>query len=395
MKDINNLLIDIKSTQAKYDKIRDKNRFNIFSALHKEHDEVNLHSRFISYLLASDSGHGMGNVFCKILVREILKIDKTQFNLSNYIVLPNERVKSEYKEIDILIINKKSRQAIIIENKIFAKDSNKKEERKKNDGYDGQLERYYNTIKKGVDKNGNDIQDFQCDTVFIYYLTMFKEKQPSKESIGELKTVKVICYSNEIKNWIEKCIDKVPIDKTIISQTIQQYLNLINKMTHNDIPIDERIELRSTTANNWESAKYLIENFKHIKWHTVSDFWNILKTRLESEYKNVSLYPDNIEKQIGEITHNNSDINIGILFDIDNNKKAYISSLGNLNWGILEPKKWMTFNGEITENISFSDFSTENTFRLIDKQNTEKAIDCILKEIKAEKENELNNLKID
>jgi hypothetical protein len=395
MKDINNLLIDIKSTQAKYDKIRDENRFNIFSALHKEHDEVNLHSRFISYLLASDSGHRMSNVFCEILVREILKIDKTQFNLSNYIVLPNERVKSEYKEIDILIMNKKSRQAIIIENKIFAKDSNKKKEDKKNDGYDGQLERYYNTIKKGIDKNGNDIQDFQCNTVFIYYLTMFKEKQPSDESIGELKTVKVIYYSNEIKNWIEKCIDKVPNDKSIISQTIQQYLNLINKMTHNDIPIDERLELRSATATNWKSAKYLIENFKHIKWHTVSDFWNILKTRLESEYENVSLYPDDIEKQISEITHNNRDINIGILFDIDDNKKAYISSLGNLNWGILEPKKWMIFNGEITENIRFSDFSTENTFRLIDKQNIEKTIDCILKEIKAEKENDLNNLKIE
>jgi len=55
----------------------------------------------------------MDNIFCEIFVREILKIDKTQFNLSSYIVLPNERVKSEYKKIDVLIINKKSKQAII------------------------------------------------------------------------------------------------------------------------------------------------------------------------------------------------------------------------------------------------------------------------------------------
>lgn len=394
MKDINNLLIDIKSTQAKYDKIKDKNRFNIFSALHKEHDEVNLHSRFISYLLASDSGHGMDNIFCEIFVREILKIDKTQFNLADYIVLPNERVKSEYKEIDVLIINKKLKQAIIIENKIGAPPSNHESAK---EGYKGQLERYYNTIKKGIDKDDNDIQDFQCNTVHFYYLSL---KKPPKEELRKwnesiYESVKYIRYDDQIINWLERIENIIPNQKSTLKDIVRQYLNIIKKMTHNDIPIDERIELKKTTATNWKSAKYLIENFKHLKWHTVYDFWNILKTRLESEYKNVSLYPDNIEKKIGEITHNNSDINIGILFDIDDNKKAYISSLGNLNWGILEPKKWMNFNGEITENISFSDFSTENTFRLIDKQNTEKAIDCILKEIKAEKENDLNNLKMD
>jgi len=393
MENIDNLLIDIKSIQNKYDKIREKNRFNIFKALHKEHDEVNLHSRFISYLLAPDSGHGMDSVFCEIFIREILKINNSQFNLSNYIVLPNEKIKSEYKEIDVLIINKNRKQAIIIENKIFAKDSNKKEERKKNDGYDGQLERYYNTIKKGIDKNGNNIKDFQCDTVFIYYLTMFKEKQPSKESIGELKTVDVIYYGNEIRDWLEKCIEKVPKEKEIVSQTIRQYLNLINKMTHNDIQIEERIELKNATANNWKSAKYLIENFKHIKWHTVHEFWTSLKKKLDKEYNNVSFYPDSDLKLISEITHNNEDKNIGILFDIEKERQAYISSQGYLSWGILEPKKWTDFKNEYTENIIFSNFSTENTFRLIDKQNTENTIDCILNEIREEKKNNFKNLK--
>lgn len=393
MKSVDNLLIEIKLIQNKYNKIRDNNRFNIFEALHKHYDEVNLHSRFISYLLAPDSGHGMDSVFSKILVREILGIDKFRFNLSNYIVLPNEKRKSEYKEIDILIINKKSKQAIIFENKIFAKDSNKKEERKKNDGYDGQLERYYNTIKTGIDKNGNNIEDFQCDTVFIYYLTMFKEKQPSKESIGGLKTLEVIYYGNEIRNWLKKCIDKVPKEKIIIAQTIQQYLNLINKMTHNDILYSERIELKNATANNWKSAKYLIENFKHVKWHTVYDFWNALKIKLEKEYNNVSFYPNEFVEQIKEITHNNNDKNIGILFEIEKDKKAYISSQGYLSWGILEPKKWTHFYNENTENISFSDFLTENTFRLINKQNTEETIDSILNEIKVEKQNDFKNLK--
>lgn len=154
MESINNLLTAIKSVQNKYDLIRDKNRFNIFKALHKEKDEVRLHSRFISYLLAPDSGHGLGKVFCELFIREILGIDESQFNLSSYTVLPNESSKSEYKEIDILIINKQAKQAIIIENKINAKDSNREGKNEKKDGYDGQLERYYNTIKKALIKTG-------------------------------------------------------------------------------------------------------------------------------------------------------------------------------------------------------------------------------------------------
>lgn len=393
MENLNQLFVDIKGVKDKFDKIREKNKFNVFTALHKEHDEVNLHSRFISYLLSSNSGHGMNKIFCEIFVREILKLGETLFDLQNYQVLPNEKIKSEYKEIDILVINKKTKQAIIIENKIFANDSNRKEEKKKYDGYDGQLERYYNTIRKGIDKDGYEILDFQCNTIFIYYLTMYKDKQPSKESIGELESVQVIYYGNEIRNWLDKCVQIIPEEKTLVAKTIQQYLNLINKMTHNDIPIEERIELKNKVAINWSSTKYLIENFKHIKWHTVHEFWTMLRLFIEKEYSNVSFFPDNFETAITELTHDNNNINLGIIFDIETNKKAYISSLGTLNWGIIEPKKWGNFSNDILENISFFDFSTENTYRLIDKENIKNAVEIILNEISTEKENNFNNLK--
>lgn len=41
---------------------------NIFRALHKEHDEKYLHSRFISYLLSPTSQHGMGNLYLKLFI---------------------------------------------------------------------------------------------------------------------------------------------------------------------------------------------------------------------------------------------------------------------------------------------------------------------------------------
>jgi len=386
------LFIDIKAVKDKYDEIRDKNRFNVFTALNKEYEEVNLHSRFISYLLSSKSGHGMNESFCEIFVREILNLDEDQFDLHQFEVLPNEKTKSEYKEIDVLIINKKTKQAIIIENKIFAKDSNRAEDSKKNDGYDGQLERYYNTIKKGIDKNGNEIRDFQCNTVFIYYLTMFESKQPSKESIGELINVPVIYYGNEIRNWLDECIQIIPDEKSLVTKTIQQYLSLINKLTHNDMPIEERIELKKIIALNYSNTKYLIENFKHVKWHTVHDFWTTLKNALQQKYSNVSFFPDEFEMAITKVTHKNANINLGVVFDVETNIKAYISSMGNLSWGILEPKKWTNFITEKLENISFSDFATENTYRLIDEEYMASAVEVILNEISMAEKNNFNSL---
>lgn len=387
------LLSQIKEIKEKYDKSRNERRFNIFTALHKEHDEVNLHSRFISYLLASNSGHGMGNAFSTLFVREILKLSEEEFDLSNVEVIPNEFNKTEYKEIDILLINKKTKQAIIVENKIYAKDSNHID---KKPGYNGQLERYYNTIKTGIDKDGKSVFDFRCDTVFVFYLTMVKDKQPSPESVGVLSEdmYHVIYYDKEIKSWLETCLSKTPEEKIFEKECIKQYIDLINKMTHNDIPMEERIELKENIAENLDSAKYLIDNFKHVKWHTVSDFWNVLKNKLEEgKYQNVKLYPDNFVEVIGEVTHGNKDINHGITFSIDNEKQVYIASNGLLTWGIVEPKQWTNFKDRTLENICFSDFSTENTFKLIDNKNMENAIQFILEEISVEQQNCFKDLR--
>lgn len=63
MDKLNELLNSIKVSKSKYDEKREKNRFNIFTAMYKSNEEVKLHSRFISYLLCSKSGHGMGGCF--------------------------------------------------------------------------------------------------------------------------------------------------------------------------------------------------------------------------------------------------------------------------------------------------------------------------------------------
>ena len=159
------LLKSISELKTEYDNRREKDRFNIISIFHKEREEK-LHSRVISYLLSPSSGHGMTNTYCSLFIKNVLKISDAEFNLSNFEVFPNEYEKSEYKFIDILIINKSRSQAIIIENKIDARDSNHTHKlnldnnigitnfdcKKAKTGYFGQLERYYNTIKTGIKK---------------------------------------------------------------------------------------------------------------------------------------------------------------------------------------------------------------------------------------------------
>lgn len=397
MKNLEYLLKDIRTLKAKYDEKRHEKRFNIFTALHKQDDEVRLHSRFIAYLLSGNSGHNMSRKFCELFIREVLELEKDKFDLINSEVLPNEHSKSEYKDIDILIINKTTKQAIIIENKINANDSNVEVTNKKNDGYDGQLERYYNTIMKGIDRNKIKIPDFKCNSVFVYYLTMYIEKQPSTESIGELKEGewKVIYYGTEIKSWLEKCIKVVPIEKIVLKETIQQYLNLINQMTNNDIPIEERNLLKNEVASNWESTKYLIDNFKHVKWHTVDLFWTTLKKKLEDKYIEVSYYPNEFGNAITEVTHLERDIHHGIIFKFEEGKQLYISGYGKLTWGIVIPKKWSDFKREALENISFSNFSSDNTYRLTKTDIMKTVTDLILEEILEESTNNFENLKSD
>jgi len=394
MENLKELLKNIDESKIKYDKEREKEKFSIITALHKERDEENLHSRFISYLLSSTSSHGMNSEYCKLFVREILNLEEDRFNLSNFNVFPNEIKKSEYKHIDILIVNKATSQAIVIENKIDAKDSNNDS---KIEGYKGQLERYYNTIKRGIDKDGNPCPEYQCKSVYVYYLS--NNKQPSEESIGMLKNEpnswkneNVISYEYHIREWLKKCIENTPKEKLIVKEFIHHYLKVINKMTHNDIPIEERIKLKDIVATEIESSKYLIENFKHVKWHTVDDFINELEVALKDIRAEIIEKPN--AKSITSVTHNNSkEEELIIKFKFNNSVLQIVNDAKGFTLGNLTTGKWGYFSDEIDEikDIRFCDFSQEKTFRIINCKERSILIEKIIEEIVSEKYNTLKN----
>ncbi len=269
MNNVDFLLKQVNILRLKQLERQDKEeKFNLFSILRNERDEEKLHSRFISVLLDPKAPHKMGNTFLRLFLRVVksdMQVDDTEISVN-----PNFLNPSEYKDIDIFI-RKGNESAVIIENKIDAKDCNHEGE--------GQLEKYYReAIEEGFSK----------DKINIYYLTL-DQHEPSEESVSTSKKypelaekVQCISYGSEIIEWLKECA-KESYAKPILRETINQYINLLQKMTNNESSISERIELMNIVgknSDNLESAMFLINNFKHIKWHTICDFWKELSDAL-------------------------------------------------------------------------------------------------------------------
>lgn len=366
-----------------------KEQFNIFTALHKENDEVRLYSRFISVLLSPESRHKRNDMFLKLFL-QVLSID--DFDTSQCKVYPTENDKSEYNEIDILIINRISKQAIIVENKIGAGDSNHEDR--------GQLEGYYNLIY-----NNDNIPK---ENIRVYYLTPDR-RDPSDESLGKYKTLEningaTIDYEHEIQSWLNLCLQEC-INNPYLRESILQFIDLIKHMTNNDSNVQERLEIRDLIANstdNMKSAKLLIENFKHVKWHTVWDFWNELADGLKREGFQINKQPT--EENITNTTHYETykksysvSNDYGLYFVTVNGLIIYVwNGVDNdwVYWGMnkadipndletlvndfmknnpnyfksSETSYWKYFDLMHKENIFFPDFSYEGTFNLIDKK---------------------------
>lgn len=174
-----------------------KSDYNIFSVLHTEHDETRLHSRFISFLLNPNASHGLGHTFLDLFLKNVLNIN---FDYTDF------EIKTEFQFIDILLYN--NNDAIIIENKIYAGDSNHKDdlEKTKNieEKHKGQLARYYHTITSGINKDLDSI-GLKRNVPQVVYLTLTGHK-PSNDSIKTLPIQpKLISYIDHIANWLSLC----------------------------------------------------------------------------------------------------------------------------------------------------------------------------------------------
>ena len=265
--------------------------FNVFRTLRKESDEVQLHSRFIASLLdpSRDNPLGLGDRPLELFLEQI----GSQFHVG-----PNTRLTpgwrpydwSEDKEIDILIEDKKEGFAIIVENKIYASDSNHPDR--------GQLEGYHRYITgKDSDKRDKTYMDNQVE---VYYLTLDGHK-PSTESLGtkekgylhvsdkpEPRSVKLIQYRNEICRWLNELLSLNEVsNRPYVTSAIEQYRNLVSELA-GDIELHRKLAhlacqypeeawqmMQSSDENN-----LLVQKKKDVFWHGLVDFLNELESAL-------------------------------------------------------------------------------------------------------------------
>lgn len=291
---IRNLQVLLQRLDIVRDKITARNegkeKFNVFTCLMDSSEEVNLHSRFISSLLDPQGNHRLGFAPIDIILKTLNSSFK--YNQETIEVIPSFSNWSEYKEIDILLIDRKTKYAIIIENKIYACDSNHADE--------GQLERYYRRIIE-EDK-------IPQENVEVYYLTI-DGHEPSEESVSTSSKykdlpdiVRCITYGNEITQWLQQCM-QIACDKPYLRETIAQYINLIKEMA-NDTEIEDRLEILKIISKNDDtlaSAKLLFDNYKHIQWHTIFDLFNDFYSELEKRGYSIVSKVEN--SMIDDIVH--------------------------------------------------------------------------------------------
>ena len=260
--DINHILNETQTINESYNRVAEATgeKFNIFSILQMESDEVATHSRFIAELLNREGSHGQRDKFLSLFIK--------RFAGEHNFVSETSKVFVEYHvgkveienggRIDILLKDDEN-NIIMIENKIYAVEKQ------------NQLVRYKNAFPKGK----------------LFYLTLFGKE--SKNYIAD-KPYSVLSYETNIIDWLEDC-KKESVNIPILRESITQYINLVKKLTHQNLnkrmnqDVINRI-LRDT--NSLSAYKALFDLQKDLKKTIIlSIIKKIRELYEEREYLNI------------------------------------------------------------------------------------------------------------
>lgn len=282
--DINNiqgLLNQVATINKKNTEILDATggRFNIFRICGVNHYE-NTHSSILAELLNPQGSHSLKNQFLDAFLETIGKsftlkdFDSTNATVHTEHVTDNGR-------IDILIKDHK-KNAIIIENKIYACDQPK------------QLIRY-NVYAEGEFKDKNKDKEENNKKYQIYYLTLFGS-EASEQSAGDV-IYHTISYAETIIQWLDKCI-ALAVRLPLVRETLIQYSNHIKQLTNQDMSKKNQEEITSLLAkfHDLKAIQSIYFNYHKIFDQIAKDYFNpkmdkyAKKKKLEYHYENSDEY---------------------------------------------------------------------------------------------------------
>lgn len=220
-------------------------KFNIFELLGLQTDETRLHSTLIAEFLNPKGRHGLGGEPLKQFLQFICKNLLPNFDVANATIEKEHfigKINKEYTtggRIDILIRDN-SRNAIVIENKIYADDQYK------------QLYRY------------RDFARINFDNFVIFYLNLFGNPA-SQKSEGDQEIDKVssgedyltLSYKDDIIPWLKQC-RALAIDKPYVREILGLYIDTLNSITDNNMNNIEKGELFKYMDEHIEASAEII-----------------------------------------------------------------------------------------------------------------------------------------
>lgn len=224
-----------------------RQKFNLFSVLRSDSDEVRLHSRFLGELLDPNGSHELGTT----LANNLFSQTKLNFRASS-----KTKLAIEYKNIDLFLCD--GDNALIIENKIFADDQHQ------------QIRRYYDIAKSEGYKQ-----------IEIVYLTP-SGHSPSDNSTNGLpenikKQIRLLSYSSDIKEWIRGCT-ALSAENPALRESFIQYNQVIENITGQTMTNAHMDDLKdllnpNTNPDNFTEFHNLVEAHKHIVVGLFADTW--------------------------------------------------------------------------------------------------------------------------
>ena len=279
IQELKEFLLKVSAISEKYEVIAKETgeNYNVFNILGLSTREVRTHSALIADLLNPKGSHGQGLIFLKLFLDQIKskinfpidkgKLKNAQTEVEKYIGLKNKD-NTEGGNIDIIIEVEKN--AIIIENKIYAEDQK------------NQLLRYYNYGKM---RFNNDF--------LLLYLTL-DGHEPSNFSLGikenkksQIKYVN-ITYKEDIKSWLEKC-HKETVNQPLLRETLKQYINLVKQLTGQAMSnkVNEKIKnLITENTNIIEAIELSYNNLYELIFEIKNKFNDALNNYNKIIYEN-------------------------------------------------------------------------------------------------------------
>ena len=190
-------------------------QYNLFSILKIDFNEVRFHTPILANLLNPTGSHGQGLEFYNKFINACLKEEQQKkfLKVTSFDLLMSSEKRKGGEQIDILLYccNPQNRFAIIIENKIWAKDQPR------------QLYRYYKYAKEGL--------GLAPENICVIYLKPNK-KLPDLDNLSEqekreLNAVLIqIGYGEHILPFLKNC----SVGATKVKQTIEQYILTIQAL---------------------------------------------------------------------------------------------------------------------------------------------------------------------